>query len=161
MSAARIMVRSEPYYVLPTGQDKRGSMINQKSKFSIVIILYLVLAFFAIPHLIDDFLFDIPEEFGISVHLAQFLAGVFILIYLGILISLARGQRGGVIGAVSMGIFLALAGILKHIPLIIKPGPYWSGWFSETLIFGMILSGIALTIMGVRSLMKLTDGSNE
>ena len=92
MSAVRTMVRSEPYYVLPTGQDKRGSMINQKSKFSIVIILYLVLAFFAIPHLIDDFLFDIPEEFGISVHLAQFLAGVFILIYLGILIYLDRGQ---------------------------------------------------------------------
>ena len=58
-------------------------------------------------------------------HLAQFLAGVFILIYLGILILLARGERGGVIGAICTGIFLALAGILKHIPLIIKPGPYW------------------------------------
>jgi len=33
-----------------------------------VILLYLVLAFFAIPHLIDDFLFDTPAEFGISVH---------------------------------------------------------------------------------------------
>ena len=47
-----------------------------------------------------------------------------------------------------MGIFLALAGILKHIPLIIKPGPYWSGWFSEVLIFGMILAGIGLAVAG-------------
>ena len=132
-------------------------MINQKSKFSIVIILYLILAFFSTPHLIDDFLFDIPAEFGISVHLTQFLAGVFILIYLGILIPLARGKRGGVIGAISMGIFLALAGILKHIPLIIQPGPYWSGWFSEGLIFGMILAGIGVSIAGFLALKKQND----
>lgn len=119
-----------------------------------VIFFYLVLAFFSIPHLIDDFLFDIPAEFGISVHLAQFLAGPFILLYLGILIPLARGKRGGVIGAISMGIFLALAGILKHIPLIIQPGPYWSGWFSEGLIFGMILSGIGVAVTGFLALRK-------
>ena len=125
---------------------------NLKTRW--MIILYLVLAFFSIPHLIDDFLFDIPAEFGLSVHLTQFLAGVFILIYLGILIPLARGKRGGVIGAISMGIFLALAGILKHIPLIIQPGPYWSGWFSEGLIIGMIISGIGLAISGVFSLRR-------
>jgi len=123
-------------------------MSNSKPKLEAVITLYLVLAFFSIPHLIDDFLFDIPAEFGISVHLSQFLAGVFILIYFGIFIPLVREKRGGVIGAISMGIFLALAGILKHIPLIIQPGPYWSGWFSEGLIFGMILSGIGLVVAG-------------
>ena len=113
-----------------------------------LITFYLVLAFFSIPHLIDDFLFDIPAEFGISVHLSQFLAGVFILIYLAILIPLARGKKEGVMGAIVMGIFLALAGILKHVPLIIQPGPYWSGWFSEGLIFGMIASGISLAAAG-------------
>lgn len=123
-------------------------MDQHSRSISTTIALYLVLAFFSIPHLIDDFLFDIPADFGISVHLSQFLAGVFILIYLGILIPLARGKRGGVIGAISIGIFLVLAGILKHIPLIIQPGPYWSGWFSEGLIFGMILSGSGLAVAG-------------
>lgn len=123
---------------------------NQKG----VITLYLILAFFAIPHLIDDFLFGIPKEFGISVHLAQLLAGPFIVIYLVILIPLARGKRAGVIGAMSMGIFLALAGILKHIPLMIQPGPYWSGWFSEMLIVGMILSGLAVVMTGLQALRK-------
>lgn len=51
-----------------------------------------------------------------------------------------------------MGIFLALAGILKHIPLILQPGPYWSGWFSEGLIFGMIITGITLSISAIKSL---------
>jgi len=125
---------------------------NLKTRW--MIILYLVLAFFSIPHLIDDFLFDMPAEFGISVHLSQFLAGIFILIYLGILIPLVQGKRAGVIGAISMGIFLALAGILKHIPLIIKPGPYWSGWFSEGLIFGMILSGSGVAVAGFLELKK-------
>ena len=106
-------------------------MRKSKPILQAVITLYLALAFFSIPHLIDDFLFDIPAEFGISVHLSQFLTGVFILIYLGILIPLARGKRGGVIEAMGMGVFLALAGILKHIPLIIQPGPYWSGWFQK------------------------------
>ena len=40
-----------------------------------LITLNLLLALFSVPHLIDDFLFDIPAEFGISVHLSQFLAG--------------------------------------------------------------------------------------
>ncbi len=131
-------------------------MDHQSRSLPTTIALYLALAFFSIPHLIDDFLFDIPAEFGISVHFTQFLAGVFILIYLGILIPLARGQRGGVIGAMGMGIFLALTGILKHIPLIIQPGPYWSGWFSEGLIFGMILSGTGLTVAGFTALKKIT-----
>lgn len=108
------------------------------------IIMYLCLAFFSIPHLIDDFLFDIPAEFGLSVRFTQFLAGLFILIFMGIFMEVVRGTRRGLYGGMFMGSFLALAGILKHIPLIIKPGPYWSGWFSEGLIFGMILSGISL-----------------
>lgn len=118
------------------------------------IISYLALAFFSIPHLIDDFLYDIPAEFGLSVQLTQALGGVFIVLYLLILVPLARGQRSGIIGAMGMGLFLALAGILKHIPLMLLPGPYWSGWFSEVLIIGMILSGLACALAGARSLRR-------
>ncbi len=125
-----------------------------KPDFKWATIFYLSLAFFSIPHLIDDFLFDIPADFGISIHLSQLLAGIFIVIYLGILILLARGKKGGLYSAMGMGAFLALAGILKHIPLIIQPGPYWSGWFSEGLIFGMILSGLAIIFSGLIELKK-------
>lgn len=120
------------------------------------VLAYLLLAVFSIPHLIDDFLFDIPEQFRISNMTAQILAGVFILIFLLIFMELVQGKRRGIYGAMFMGTFLALAGILKHIPLIIKPGPYWSGWFSEGLIYGMILSGIWLTISGRTALRKKT-----
>ena len=119
-----------------------------------VVGFYLALAFFSIPHLIDDFLYDIPEEFGITDQFAQGLSGPFILIYLGILIGLALEKRWGLISAMSMGGFLALAGILKHIPLMIQPGPYWSGWFSELLIFGMILSGLGVIAAGIYAVRK-------
>ena len=110
------------------------------------IIFYLALAVFSIPHLIDDFLFDIPLDFGITNRTAQILAGIFILIFMMIFMELVRGKKLGIYGAIFMGSFLALAGILKHIPLIILPDPYWSGWFSESLIIGMIISGVLLTV---------------
>ncbi len=117
--------------------------------FSTVIFLYLALAFFAVPHLIDDFLFDIPAEFGLSIHVTQVLAGIFIVIYLAIMIPLARGKKIGLYSAIGMGGFLALAGILKHLAPILKPEPYWSGWFSEALIIGMILTGLAVILTGI------------
>lgn len=118
----------------------------------LVVPLYILLGFFSFPHLIDDFLYGIPEEFGISVLAAQVMSGVFIIIFLLILWGLALEKRSGYIGAITMGLFLALAGILKHIPLIVKPEPYWSGWFSEGLIIGMIVSGVALAVVAIFSL---------
>ena len=113
-----------------------------------------MLAFFTVPHLIDDFLFGIPAEFGLSVDLAQVLAGAFNVLYLGILIPLARGKNIALYSAMGMGGFLALAGVLKHLPLILQPGPYWSGWFSEALIIGMILAGLAVILAGWFDLRK-------
>ena len=136
-------------------EGRIGSVIGMKTKkLGLVIIFYLAMAFFAVPHLIDDFLFEIPEEFGISVHLAQGLSGLFILIYLVILVGLAWEKRWGLYSAMGMGGFLALAGILKHIPLMVQPGPYWSGWFSEVLIYGLILSGLGVIASGVKVMGK-------
>ncbi len=84
----------------------------------------------------------------------QVLAGVFTLIYMGLLIPLGAGRRNGLYGALGMGIFLALAGILKHVPLMILPGPYWSGLFSESLIIGLILSGLACSLAALLALRK-------
>jgi hypothetical protein len=114
------------------------------------ILLYLCLAFFSIPHLIDDFLFDIPSEFGISNLLAQILTGIFILIFMIIFKEIVLEEKRGYLGGAGMGIFLGLAGITKHVPLMLMPGPYWSGWFSEGLIIGLIISGFLLAIYCLR-----------
>ena len=113
---------------------------------NLVVFAYILLAFFAIPHLIDDFLFDIPAEFGLTNMQTQVLSGVFIVLYLLILVAAARGTRRGYAGTTFMGAFLALAVLLKHFPRMIFPEPYWSGWFSETLIVGVFVSSIVLVI---------------
>ena len=48
----------------------------------LVILNGIILAFFAIPHLIDDFLFDIPAEFGLTNFHAQVLSGIFITFFM-------------------------------------------------------------------------------
>jgi hypothetical protein len=129
-------------------------MTIKKNLTKMVIPLYLLLGFFSFPHLIDDFLFGIPDEFGLSMHTTQILSGIFIVFFMLVLWGLALEKRSGSIGGIVMGSFLALAGILKHIPLMIKPGPYWSGWFSEGLIIGMIVTGITLAVVIILSLIE-------
>ena len=58
-----------------------------------VIILYVALAFFVVPHLIDDFLFGIPAEFGLSLQLTQFLAGILLLFTWGFCFSWHAARR--------------------------------------------------------------------
>jgi hypothetical protein len=121
---------------------------------NLVVSAALLLSFFAIPHLIDDFLFGIPEEFGLTNQLAQFLGGVFTVILVLSITLAARDSRTGYYGCLVLGVFLALAGILKHVPRMMDPGPYWSGWFSELLIYGLIASGLVLAAVSIRAIRR-------
>lgn len=121
-------------------------MTKHNRHANLVIWAGLLLSFFAIPHLIDDFLFDIPEEFGLTNQTAQVLAGVFSVVLILSIVLAAREHIVGYYATLFIGIFLFFAGILKHVPLMIQPGPYWSGCFSELLIFGLIATSVFLTI---------------
>lgn len=122
-----------------------------------VVAVALVMTFFAIPHLIDDFLFGIPAEFGLDVQVTQVLAGVFAVALTLSIVLAGRDHRAGYIACLFWGVFLALAGILKHLPRMLNPGPYWSGWFSEFLIYGLIVSGVVLAAVSVRALRELRN----
>ena len=115
----------------------------------------------AIPHLIDDFLFEVPKEFGLSNIQAQILAGFFAVMLIVVFSLAAREHRWGYLGTAYLGGFLALAGILKHVPRILQPGPYWSGLFSEILIGVLILSGISLLIISVHALRNVNQLSSK
>ncbi|MGB2954857.1 MAG: hypothetical protein WBB64_02700 [Anaerolineales bacterium] len=135
--------------------DKRYKWSN------FVIGVGLVLVLFSAPHLIDDFLFGIPEEFGLTNQQTQILAGIFHVQLIVFFVLAARKRKTGYYGFVFWGIFLALAGILKHLPEIVKPEPYWSGPFSETLIIGMIIAGIVLAITSILAIRDLSQAEIE
>jgi ABC-type antimicrobial peptide transport system permease subunit len=136
--------------------------MDKKYKWSnLVIGVGLVLVLFSAPHLIDDFLYDIPEEFGLTNQQTQVLAGIFHVQLIVFFVLAARKRKTGYYGLVFWGIFLALAGILKHLPEILKPEPYWSGLFSETLIIGMIFAGIVLAITSILAIRDLSQPKSE
>ncbi len=111
----------------------------------------LVMVAFVYPHLIDDFLYDIPSEFGLTNQVTQVLAGVFSLFLFAVFCAAARGNRWGYAGVAFMGGFLALAVLLKHVPKMLLPEPFWSGVFSETLNWGLLASGTALMLVSVQA----------
>lgn len=135
--------------------DKRYKWSN------LVIGVGLVLVLFSAPHLIDDFLYGIPEEFGLTNQQTQVLAGIFHVQLIVFFVLAARKRKTGYYGLVFWGMFLALAGILKHLPEILKPEPYWSGLFSETLIIGMIFAGIVLAITSILAIRDLPRSKSE
>ncbi len=123
---------------------------------NLVIGVGLALVLFSAPHLIDDFLYGMPEDFGLSNQQTQILTGIFHVQLIVFFVLAARKHKAGYYGFIFWGIFLALAGILKHLPKILKPEPYWSGLFSETLIIGMIFAGIVLAISSILAIRDLS-----
>ena len=119
---------------------------------NLVLCVGLLLSFFAIPHLIDDFLFGVPVEFGLTDQLAQVLGGIFAVVLILSIALAARNSKSGYYACLCIGVFLGLAGILKHIPMMTRPGPYWSGLFSESLILGLIASGLLLAVASISAI---------
>ena len=119
---------------------------------NLVIGVGLVLVFFSAPHLIDDFLYGIPEEFCLTDQQTQVLAAIFHVQLIVFFVLVARERKAGYYGMLFWGVFLSLAGILKHLPENLKPEPYWSGPFSEALIIGMMVAGIALAVTSMLAL---------
>ncbi len=107
------------------------------------------------------FLYGIPEEFGLTNQQTQTLAGIFHVQLIVFFVLAARNRKAGYYGLVFWGIFLALSGILKHLPEILKPEPYWSGPFSETLIIGLIFAGIVLAITSILAIRDLPRSKSE
>ena len=89
------------------------------------------------------------------------MAGIFHVQLIVFFVLAARKRKTGYYGFVFWGIFLALAGILKHLPEIVKPEPYWSGPFSETLIIGMIIAGFVLAITSILAIRDLSQAEIE
>jgi len=110
------------------------------------------MAAFAYPHLIDDFLYGIPDEFGLTDPQTQVLVGVFTVMLFSLIAGAAREARWAYVGNSFVGGFLSLAVILKHVPGMLLPEPYWSGVFSETLNWGLLVTSFALMVLSFRAL---------
>ncbi len=85
--------------------------MSQSRRWSnLVVIAAVLLTGFGAAHLIDDFLYDIPADFGLSNEFSQVLVIVYFIITSLLLVLAARGSKAGYIGNLGLGLFL-LVGI--------------------------------------------------
>lgn len=109
-----------------------------------VIIVSSIFAGFGAAHLIDDFLFGVPAEFNLTNPPTQLLALAFFAALTGLIALAARGTRASYQGLITIGLLLALADTLFHVPEIIGSTSFRSGTASVVFAIGLIVSGLVM-----------------
>jgi len=131
-------------------------MAIKKVKISIwssgVVILSLLLFFFALPHTLEDFLTGEPAKAGVSVVLLSYvIAGIFALQGLG-LFWLGRRLHRAYFIHIFLGLFWPIAAGAAQLPAILSGDLYRSGFISIFFVGGMIVIGILLLITSILAL---------
>jgi hypothetical protein len=131
-------------------------MAKTKVKISLwgtaVVILSLLLFFFALPHTLEDFASGEPAKAGVSAFLlAYVIAGLFALQGMALFWIGRQLHRGYVIHAL-LGLFWPLAAGTAQLPAILSPGTYRAGFISVFYVGGMIVIGILLFIVSLLAL---------
>ena len=102
---------------------------------------------FGVAHLIDDFLFGVPAEFNLSNQAAQVLGLAFFAALTGLAALAGRGSRRSYVGFMVIGTLLAVADVLKHVPEMLRAGPWRAGLASEVFSIGLIVSGLTVALV--------------
>ena len=126
--------------------------MNRKRRWSnCVVIAAILLAGFGAANLIDDFLYCIPAELGLSNATGQILTVIYFIITSILLVLAARASQSGYLGNLGLGIFLIVAEIAKHGPEGLFAGTWRSGSLSRILAGGLMLSAIVLIVVSYQA----------
>ena len=131
-------------------------MLEEKRKFSVwtmsMVILSLLLFFFAIPHVLEDFALGEPAKNGVPAPvLALVVSGLFALQGLALYWAGQQERRSFYIHA-GLGIVWPLAAGLAQLPVILNSSSYRSGFISVLYVIGMIAIGILLLLTSLQAL---------
>ena len=126
-----------------------------------VVILSLLLFFFAIPHTLEDFALGEPAEKGVPTQaLALVVAGLFALQGLALFWAGQARRRGYFIHA-GLGILWPLAAGVAQLPVILTSSDYRSGFTSVLYVVGMIVTGILLFLASLQALRAGSQANEE
>lgn len=117
-----------------------------------VVILSLLLFFFALPHTLEDFATGEPAKAGVPVFaLSYVIAGMFALQGLALFWVGRRMHRGYAIHAF-LGLFWPIAAGTAQLPTILSESPYRAGFISVFYVGGMIVIGVLLFTVSILAL---------
>jgi hypothetical protein len=131
-------------------------MSETKTKLSAwkgsVVILSILLFFFAVPHTLEDFALGEPAKNGVPAAVLSFVvAGMFALQGLALFWAGQKDRRSYFIHA-GLGIFWPLAAGIAQLPVILTSSDYRSGFISLAYVLGMIAIGILLFVTSLQAL---------
>jgi hypothetical protein len=117
-----------------------------------VVILSLLLFFFALPHTLEDFAAGEPAKAGVPVVVLSYvIAGMFALQALALFWVGRRMHRGYAIHAF-LGLFWPIAAGSAQLPTILSGSTYRTGFISVFYVGGMIVIGILLFTVSILAL---------
>ncbi len=94
---------------------------------------------FELPHLTEDFAYNVPTRFGIDSGPAAFLVGVALLVQLGVAGLAIRRNKAGLLGVLGLSIFWIIAAVLDHAGDLLSFS-FRHPPLSHLLILGIILA---------------------
>ena len=117
-----------------------------------LVTLSFLMLFFTIPHTLEDFSIGAPQEAGIPVSvLATVISFIFFLQAIG-LYWLGQKKSKGLYVHIVLGLFWSIASGVAQLPVILNSNVYRSGLLSKTYVFGMILIGVLMVLVSIKSL---------
>jgi len=98
----------------------------------------------SVAHVCEDFVYGVPERFGVAVAPAAVLVGLAYAIHVILIALAARGEALGYLGNLAAGVGWLLAAALDHLGEVLFDSPYRAGFVSKALEVGIMLAGLAL-----------------
>ena len=123
--------------------------INDKSSSLIPWLVIVSAASFLVtlPHAFEDFVYGVPQRFGLSVMTAGFLVAIGYFVHVvGMLLAL-RGKRAGLYILLLIGLGWTGGAVFDHLPEILRAGPYRQGTISKVMVLLIIQIGLILVIL--------------
>jgi hypothetical protein len=108
-----------------------------------------------LPHAFEDFVYHVPQKFGLNVMTAGFLVAIGYLVQLIGTLLATRGRQAGMVLLFLIGLGWTIGATLDHLPEIIKSGPYREGTVSKIMELLIIGTSLALTVLSAIAIRQL------
>lgn len=116
--------------------------------------LSLLMFFFIIPHILEDFALGEPAKAGISAPLLSLVISGMIFLQALALYWLGQARKQGHMANIVVGLFWAVNAGAAQLPVIFTGAPFRSGAISVLYVLGLVIVGLLLGISSGLALRK-------
>lgn len=106
----------------------------------------LLMFFFIIPHILEDFTLGEPAKAGISAPLLSLVISGMIFLQALALYWLGQARKQGHMANIVVGLFWAVNAGAAQLPVIFTGAPFRSGAISVLYVLGLVIVGLLLGI---------------